>query len=310
MSIKKFQFHLSTWALFVAFTLATPMLLSSCKKKRNKDKEITAIDTVSTGNCKLDHRAPRPLIADMRKNEFKFDWLTAKITCEAFDDSSRVNFEVNLRMRKDSVIWMNVMGPLNIKIARILITKDSVRFIQYQDGTFNAQPKCFQGDFALLTQMLGTDVDFDMMQSLLVGNSVSFYEEDEKLRSSINQANCWYSLSTVRKRKLKKFMEGQKPPQDPLQTINLDPKTFKILDIFFLDEQSRTFKANYANFALLDSMRFPYKADFFARGLTKSAGLKLEYTKITLNKATDFPFTIPDDCVPILIPANENKIRD
>ncbi|HTF04767.1 MAG TPA: DUF4292 domain-containing protein [Bacteroidia bacterium] len=284
--------------------LSAPVFLSSCKKKKKKNNTV---DTTSanTGPCKLDHRAPRPLIADMRKNEFKFEWITGKMTCEAFDDSSRVNFDVHLRMRKDSVIWLNVLGPLNIKIARILITKDSVKFIQFQDGTLGAQPKCFQGDFVLLSQMLQTDVDFDMMQSLLVGNSVSFYEEDEKLRSSINQGECRYSLSTVRKRKMKKVLEGQKPPQDPFQTISLDPTTYKILNILFLDEQSRTFKANYSAFAPLDSMQFPYKAEFFARGLTRSAGIIIEYVKITLNKPTDFPFSIPDDCVPIVIPANE-----
>jgi hypothetical protein len=142
------------------------------------------------------------------------------------------------------------------------------------------------------------------------GNVVDPDEEDEKLRASINQSNCWYTLSTVRKRKLKRVLEGQKPPQDPLQTINLDPTTYKILNIFFLDEQSRTFKADYSNFTTLDSMQFPYKAEFFARGLAKSAGLMLEYTKVTLNKPTDFPFSIPDDCVPIIIPANENKLQD
>lgn len=310
MSINSVTLRISTWTLTLALILSSPVFLSSCKKKRNKNATPAADTTGLSGPCKLDHRAPRPIIADMRKSEFHFNWLTAKITCEAYDDSSRVAFDVNLRMRKDSVIWMNVMGPLNIKIARILITKDSVKFIQFQDGTLGAQPKCFQGDFALLTEMLGTDVDFDMMQSLLVGNSVSFYEEDEKLRASINQSNCWYTLSTVRKRKLKRVLEGQKPPQDPLQTINLDPTTYKILNIFFLDEQSRTFKADYSNFTTLDSMQFPYKAEFFARGLAKSAGLMLEYTKVTLNKPTDFPFSIPDDCVPIIIPANENKLQD
>ncbi len=305
MSIKSLSLRINSIVLAGALLLTAPLFLSSCKKKKKANNSDSASEV--TGNCKLDHRAPRPLIADMRKNEFKFDWLTAKLACEAYDDSSRVSFDVNLRMRKDSAIWMNVLGPLNIKIARILITKDSVKFIQYQDGTFSAQPKCFQGDFALLSSMLQTDVDYDMMQSLLVGNSVSFYEEDEKLRSSINQANCWYALSTVRKRKLKKVMEGQKPPQDPLQTINLDPLSYKIINIFFLDEQNRTFRADYSTFTTLDSMQFPYKAEFFARGIGKSAGIMLEYTKITLNKPTDFPFTIPDDCVPIIIPANENQ---
>jgi len=301
----------STFRVFLTYAFACVLLMSasasltSCKKKK-KTSTTTAVDSASTGPCKLDYKNPRTLIAGMRNSEFDFEWMIAKMTCEAYDDSSRAQFEVNLRMRKDSVIWMNVLGPLNIKIARVLITKDSVKFIQYQDGTLGAQPKCFQGDFALLSQMLQTDVDYDMMQSLLVGNSVSFYEEDEKLRSSINQGECRYTLSTIRKRKLRKVLEGQNPPQDPLQTISLDPgQSFKIMSIFFLDEQNRTFRATYSDFRTLDSMQFPYKAEFFVRGLTRSAGGSMEYTNIKLNKPTDFPFSIPDDCVPIIIPANE-----
>jgi hypothetical protein len=294
---------LAVYLLACVALLSAPATLSSCKKK----KHTTTSDStqVNTGPCKLGIRPPRTLVGDMRKSEFKFEWLIAKIACEAYDDSTRATFDVNLRMRKDSVIWMNVLGPLNIKIARCLITKDSVKFVQFQDGTLGAQPKCFQGDYALLSELLQTDVDFDMMQSLLVGNSVSFYEEDEKLRSSINQGECRYTLSTIRKRKLRKVLDGNRAVQDPLQTISLDPATFKILNILFLDEQNRTFKAHYSNFTPLDSMQFPYKAEFFARGLTRSAGIILDYTRITLNKATDFPFAIPDDCVPIIIPTHE-----
>lgn len=292
-----------TYAMAAVLLLTAPLSLASCRKGKRNNKPST--DSTATGPCKMDYKNPRTLISEMRKSEFKFEWLTAKITCKAYDDSSSADFEVNLRMRKDSAIWMNVLGPLNIKIARVLITKDSVKFVQYQDGSLAAQPKCFQGDFALLSQMLQTDVDYDMMQSLLVGNSVSFYEEDEKLRSSINQGECRYTLSTIRKRRLRKVLEGQRPLQDPLQTISLNPNGYKILNIFFLDEQARTFRVNYAEFTPLDSMVFPYRAEFFAKGLNRSAGMNMQYTSIKLNKPTDFPFSIPDDCVPILIPSNE-----
>lgn len=294
---------LAGYFLIAVMSITSTSFLSSCKRKKKKQNADTTV--TYTGNCRLDYKAPRTLVADMRKNEFHFNWMTAKISCVAYDDSSSGEFEVSLRMRKDSAIWMNVLGPLNIKIARILITKDSVKFVQFQDGTLGAQPKCFQGDFVLLSQALQTDIDYEMMQSLLIGNSATFYEEDEKLRSSINQGECRYTLSTIRKRKLKKVLEGQKPPQDPLQTISLDPVTFKILNILFLDEQTRTFKASYSAFAPIDSMQFPYKAEFFAKGIAKSAGITLNYTKVTLNKPTDFPFSIPDDCIPIVIPSNE-----
>jgi hypothetical protein len=304
MIIKATANRFVTYALACVVVLSAPLSLASCKKKKKNNTNNT-VDSTTTGPCKMDYKNPRTLISEMRKSEFHFDWMTAKISCSAYDDSSRAEFEVNLRMRKDSAIWLNVLGPLNIKIARVLITKDSVKFVQFQDGTLGAQPKCFQGDFALLSQMLQTDVDYDMMQSLLVGNSVSFYEEDEKLRSSINQGECRYTLSTIRKRKLKKVLDGQKPVQDPLQTISLDPNSFKILNIFFLDEQSRTFRVSYGEFTPLESMVFPYKADFFVKGLTRSAGMNMQYTSIKLNKPTDFPFSIPGDCVPIVIPANE-----
>lgn len=289
-AVLKFRF-----AFPLAFLLGL-FAFSSCKSH----KQITQAQEPS-GNCKLVKRLPKPLIADMRRNEFKFEWLSMRLACEASDDSSKFDFDVSVRMRRDSVIWMNVLGPLNIKVARVLITKDSVKFIQYQDGSLSAEPKCFQGDFALLSNMLQTEVDFEMMQSLLVGNSVSFYEEDEKLKSSVNQDECNFTLSTIRKRKLKRVLEAQAPPAEPLQTISLDPVTFKILKILFIDAQNRTFTAQYDSFSKEDSLLMPHHAVFYAKGLQKTAKVEVNYNKINLNQHQDFPFTIPDDCKPILI---------
>lgn len=277
---------------------------ASCKTKKHTTDETTP---VPAGSCKTDRRLPKPLIADMRKNEFSFNWFSARLEVEASDDSSNVSFDVNVRIRKDSMIWMNVMGPLNIKVARVLITKDSVRFIQYQDGSLAPEPKCFEGDFALLSQLLQTDVDYEMMQSLLVGNSVSFYEEDEKLKASVNQDDCSYTLSTIRKRRLKRVLEGQAPPAEPLQTISLDPVTFKIMKILFIDAQNRSFTAKYDSFSKEDSMLFPHHAVFYAKGLQKTAKVDLTYKKITLNQPLDFPFNFPDDCKPIILSAPQQQ---
>ncbi|HEU4717495.1 MAG TPA: DUF4292 domain-containing protein [Bacteroidia bacterium] len=280
--------------------------LSSCRVKKKK-KQVAA-DTTSRppGNCRLDRKLPRALISEMRKKEFRFEWLSAKLDCEAGDDSTRFSFDVSLRMRRDSVIWMQIMDPvIGIKVARILITKDSVKFVRYiGDGGL---PDCsyFSGDFIYLSQLLGTDVDFELMQSLLIGNSVSFYEDDEKLHSSVNENECNYTLSTIRKRKLKKVLDQQKQPDDPLQTISLDPSTFKIMKILFIDSQNRTFTAEYSDMQKEDSLSFPHHAFFNAKGTQKSASIDITYKKISLNKHFDFPFSIPDDCTPIIIPQDQ-----
>ena len=303
MNVKnKITIHKKYLFIFFAGIFSIAFISPGCKAKRKI--AATQTDTTQTnGNCKIDRKLPRPLIADMEKNEFHFDWFSAKLACDAGDDSSKVSLDISLRMKHDSLIWMNVTtAGLPIKIARALITKDSVKFVQYQDGTLNAQPKCFAGDFAFLSQLLGTDIDFDMLQSLLVGNSVSFYEEDEKLHSSINGQDCNYTLSTIRKRKLKKVLQGTRTLDEPLQTISLDPSTFKILKILFVDAQNRTFTANYSNFEKQDSVLLPRKAVFFARGLKRSVTLDVTYKKVNVNQPLDFPFSFPDDCTPIIIP--------
>jgi hypothetical protein len=279
------------------------VLLASCTLvfdscKGNKHQKNPEGDSLTTGNCKINIKLPRSLVGDMRKNEFKFEWFSAKLDCEASDDSAKFNFDVNVRIRKDSVIWMLIREPtLGITVANVLITKDSVKFIQKLP-----QEKCFAGDFVILSNLLQNEVDYEMIQSLLVGNSASFYEEEEKLNSSINRTECTYILSTIRKRKLNKVLNNpQTPPSDPLQTITLDPISFKILKILFIDEQNRTFTANYSEFSPEDSLMFPHKADFFARGAQKSARLDVTYKKIKLNQPLEFPFNFPDDCQPIII---------
>ena len=281
--------HILLFLIVIAITSST-----SCRNRKKIQEPKPP-----TTNCKLTPRAPRNLVNDMRKSEFKFDWLSARLYCQAKDDSTNpISFDVALRMRYDSIIWMNVMDPvIGIKAARVLITKDSVFFVNYLDNS------CFSGDFTYLSQMLGTEVDFDMMQSLLVGNSVSFYDEDDKLRSSVNFTDCRFVLSTVRKRKLKKVLEGQKPISEPIQTITLAPETFKILSILFLDEQNRTFTAEYSGFDTGDSLALPHQANFYAKGLQKSATLIMSYKKIQINQVQQFPFSLPDDCTPI----NTNK---
>jgi hypothetical protein len=277
--------------------LATLLLsMSSCRGR--KTQKLPEGDSLAATNCKIDYRLPRLLINDMRKSEFRFQWFSGKLDCEASDDSSKVSFDVNVRIRKDSVIWMMITDPvLHIQVARVLITKDSVKFVQKLP-----EEKCFRGDFAILSNLLQNEVDYDMIQSLLIGNSASFYEEDEKLKAGVNRKECDYILSTIRKRKLNKVLKDPATaPAEPLQTITLDPVSFKILKILFIDAQNRTFTADYSEFSPEDSLMFPHKALFFARGAQKSARLDVNYKRVKLNEPLEFPFSFPDDCTPILI---------
>ena len=47
------------------------------------------------------------------------------------------NATVYIKMRKDSIIWISITGPLNIEGARVLVTPDSVKIINKLGELYN-----------------------------------------------------------------------------------------------------------------------------------------------------------------------------
>lgn len=268
------------------FLLAVVFLLggTSCK--------TTQKIPLNKGKCILEPRSAKYLTRQLKENEFRFERLNAKLDVEANIDSSSNSFTVTLRIRKDSVIWMSI-SKLGIEGARVLITKDSVKFMNRVKSQF------FKGDFSYISKLLNTDLDFEMLQSLLIGNSVEFYDEDEKIKPGIQ--DCEYLLGTVRKRKIKRIVDKGKELKDPAQAIYLNPDKFKITRIVFYEfNPDRSFDAKYDNFSTIDSTQlFPQKISCNIKA-QKTVVIDMNYTKTVFNEEQTFPFRIPENYEPIV----------
>lgn len=248
---------------------------------------------LNNGRCILDFKNARTLTSHLKSNEFKFDRLNAKLSVEAEIDSTSASFTVTLRMKRDSIIWMSI-SKLGIEGARVLITKDSVKLLNRIKNTF------FVGDYAYISKMLNTDLDFELLQSLLVGNSVEFYDEDEKVKPGID--NCQYTLGTIRKKKLKRVMEKGKELKEPAQSIYMIPETFKIARVLFYEfGPDRSFDARYSQYEQKDSAQlFPMKMNYTIKA-QKNVKIDLAYNKLVLNEEQAFPFKIPENYEAITI---------
>ena len=261
--------------------LIAALLINACKVR---EKAITTKKA-------LDYKSSTTLLSHLKKSEFNFDWLSAKFSSDVIIDSNKVSFSVTMRSRKDSAIWMSISPALGIEAARAVITKDSIKFIDRINSTY------FVGDYNYISKLLHTELDFQMLQSLLIGNSVDFYEEEEKLRASVDCDK--YLLSTIRKRKLRRALEKNKEFKDPVQRIWLEPGIYKISRILINEfNVNRAFEARFEKFDLVDSLYFPYHIIFDIRA-EKNVSIEINYSKIISNKAQSFPFTIPEKYEPI-----------
>ena len=261
----------------------------SCKhkKKIQKTQPDTVISDTLTGRCRLDFKNSKTLSRNVKENEFNFIWVTAKANVETLIDGKEESFDIRVNIRKDSAMLVTIQYLLGIQVAKILITKDSVKMVNY------IQKNYFKGDFAYINDMLNADLDFSVLQAVLFGNSAEFYEDDLKLKPVTDRTNCHYLLSTERKRRLRKLQSGENDLKKAIQILTLNPDNYKIITNEFSDPATnRSFIANYKNFTLKDSVYAPYHVDIDIVA-EKKASVKIDYVRIEKNTPQKLSLNIP-----------------
>jgi hypothetical protein len=222
---------------------------------------------------------PRPGIEDARANvaEVDFKYLTAKSKFSIkSQDQSTENANMNLRVRKDSLIWFSVQ-KLGIEAARGIATRDSIVVMDKVHNEYSVF------DYASLSRQFNFDLNFDLLQALIVGNLPLPKRPAQKVKNERDYLLLRQSEGKVmvenyigeQDRKLKKLMVTEQPTKN---TLRLD----------------------YADFQKLNDFLFPYTSLVTLDYQSKTDGqfyqklLQIRHNKVELvDKNPGFPFTIP-----------------
>lgn len=269
----------------------------SCKykQKTQKSKEVLTMPLdLNNEKCKLEHKSSKNLSKLVKQNEFDFEWVSAKANVSSLFDNNEESFDIKIKMKKDSAMLISIQYVLGLEVAKVLITKDSVKFVNYIEKSF------FVGDFNYFNNLLNADIDYDIIQALLFGNSADFYADDEtKLKPVIDKQNCIYLLSTIRRLKLKKIQSGKIEVKDAYQVLSLNPENYKIIQNEFINPlTNRKFLAKYSQFNQKDSVYAPHHVDIDITA-EKKVSIKIDYVRIEKNLAQKLILIIPKKYVAI-----------
>lgn len=226
------------------------------------------------------------LLQKLRDNEFKFNTFTGRFSADYSVNRTQNDFKGQVRIVKDSAIWLSFNQDLGIEIARFLITEDSVKFIDRINKSY------FAGDYEYVNNFLSANIDFGILQSILLGNDFEYYE-NATFKASVDGKQ--YRLSTTGRNKLKKHVRNNDDhTRLLLQTIWLDPVNFKITEIRLkeLTRNSKKLTAVYGNFQDTDGRKFPLKVDYTIESETP-VKVTVKYNKISVNEAATMPFSVP-----------------
>ena len=143
--------------------------------KLNKSLKLVLvlIIMISTYNCKSTKAiaasgeaspklTSKQLIKAHYKNDVNFRTLQARAKIDITQGQKTQGATFNLRIKKDEVIWLS--APLNL--ARMMITPNQVQFYNKTDNTY------FNGDYKLLSNFVGFDLDFQKVQNIIMMNPI------------------------------------------------------------------------------------------------------------------------------------------
>ena len=254
---------------------------------------ILAVFSSCTGSRKavretIKEQGDEYLMNKLKEHEFKFNQFSAKFNVTYQVNRKKTTVSGNLRIEKDSIIWISITPALGIEAVRFMLTPDSIKFINRINNTYIVH------EFTYINQLLNKTLDYDMAQAFLIGNDFSLYESNTFKASVDNQQ---YKLITTNRRKLRRFVRRSDDDISiPIQSIWLDPESYKVSKVLLKEAErdSRKFQANYSEFEKIDEEFIPTKLEFKVETVDKKVNIKINYSKIQINQNQTYPFRIPE----------------
>lgn len=245
-----------------SYLLIITLFLFSCKAAKGIKGSATADPSLKVKTIVASHNESYP----------DFNTLAGRMYVSYENEKQSQGVTVSLRMEKDKRIWVKA-SLLGITGAKMLITPTSVQFYETIDNTY------FEGDFELLSKWLGTDIDFEKAQAILLGQSI-FSLNSNNYKVAI--ANNKYRLTP--KKDLGPFVFS----------LLLNPDAFKVSEeIISQPTENRRLKIRYEPYQIIEKDRYPTKVFIDVDDKGEKTKIEIEYRKIDVNANVGFPFKIP-----------------
>ncbi len=264
----------------------------------------------------LKSKTPAGLLNKLEKTSLEYEWLSLKTKVEAKIDGEKQSFKATIRIKKDSVMVLSISPALGVEIVKLIITKDSVKYISKIPG----DKHYYMGDFRGINNHLKAEFNYSMIQNMLTGEPVELNRKDDKLKSNIEGKQ--YLLVQKYNRKLKRVTGSDEKEMDfNVDTIFadttdrrtnrilnrsrenellikrywLDGLTYKLTKTIFNDLYSnRTLEITHQDYKEKDSQLFPFLSRLVITDPFHKQEIEAETTKIKFDKPYEVTFNVPE----------------
>ena len=225
---------------------------------------------------KVVERSKNHLVKQLKNSALDFDIFNGKGKVKYNDGETRLSFNANVRIRRDSIIWINA-SFLGFEVARIVIRPDSVFAVNRYEKTYLVES---YEHFDSLYQVPAT---FSQLQDIILGNNLintkkAIDLEFETPNYFLTQKEDVYHISQV--------VDGS----------FFSPVEVKVEDI----------RSGYEIYSRLSDQKAIDKSRFFSyfrsyiikKDNIQTASIQINYSDIDTKTIKKLPFSIPSSYSP------------
>ena len=252
------------------------LLLGSCRTSRTAQQSVPAAPVITQSPAAkmkpVDSFATeKQQLSELLYKPADFTTFYGKAKADFNSPQASGNATVYIKIQKDSVILLSITGPLNIEGARVLVTNDSVKIINYIQNTAQIS------SIAHLQQITKLPFTFNDFQNIIIGkptlhtNTPLNYEfKADSIRITAADALIKYIFSFTKN----DFNLGQTRLQSAYGSSQIDANIF------------------YNDYHLVNTINFSAQRDIAVNG-DSPMSLQLDFKEYNFNQPQTFLFRIP-----------------
>ncbi|HEX9151383.1 MAG TPA: DUF4292 domain-containing protein [Flavobacterium sp.] len=253
----------------ISILVALVVFMVSCKSK----------SVVAEASIKSNYLTADKIIENHYNNKNNFSTLYIKSNARYADEKQTQNVTAEIKIKKDQQILISIRF-LGITMAKALITPTAVSYYEKINGSY------FEGDFKGLSQWLGTDLDFNKIQNMLLGDAIDDLNKGKYTESLVEQT---YRLDDVSNNNTKKsfFFDTEKfliKRQEIKQT-----------------DEDRMIQVAYSDTKVYNEATLPSNVLINTVQKKGKTEINLDYNTVTFNEELSFPYSVPNGYKRIII---------
>ena len=236
--------------------------LVSCSAKK-------AVITETTINNKL---TADKIIENHYKNKLNFNTLYIKSNVSYKDPNQSQNVTAEIKIKKNEIILVSIR-ILGITIAKALITPEKVQYYEKLNSSY------FDGNYSTLSKLLGTELDFQKVQNLLLGEA---FDNLKTGKYNFTLEDNKYKLASVSNSGISKTIYLSGDNYLVKKEVISQPGLERMLQIIYPARKSA------------EEYNLPSGISIEANQKSEKTTININYNSISFNEELSFPYSVPN----------------